>query len=43
MFAKALKALSYSEGMLGGGVICILNIFIIALMFYSFIESIYHF
>ncbi|MFT4764547.1 MAG: DNA polymerase V [Oleispira sp.] len=40
--AKALRALSYSEGMLGGGIICVLNIFIISAMFYSFIEYIQH-
>jgi hypothetical protein len=39
MFAYALKALSYSGGMLGGGVICVLNLFIITMMLYSVVTG----
>jgi hypothetical protein len=39
MLAHALKALSYSEGMLGGGIICVLNLFIITMMFYSLVTG----
>ncbi|MGK0248373.1 MAG: hypothetical protein ACI910_001104 [Oleispira sp.] len=39
MFAHALKALSYSGGMLGGGVIGVLNIVIITMMLYSVITG----
>ena len=42
MFTKALRALSYSEGMLGGGIICVLNIVIMAVMFYSFVDYFIH-
>jgi hypothetical protein len=39
MFAYALKALSYSGGMLGGGVIGVLNLFIITMMLYSVVTG----
>ena len=38
MFTHALRALSYSKGMLGGGVICVLNIYIAILVLNSVVE-----
>jgi hypothetical protein len=40
MFAQALRALSYSGGLFGGGFIGLLNVIILVLFLYSFVEYI---
>jgi hypothetical protein len=38
MFSQALRALSPSSGLLGGGVICVLNVYIVILLLNSLVE-----